>query len=182
MTEQSGSLELGFKKTEAAIDIVEHMLSHCSAESRTQILELRGGLLERMDLVGAISETVMPLAKECGAELSVNLEGKSVRMKRVVERNLLLAVKEASTNAARHAKPQKISISVIFKKDELQITVQDDGCGFTVNSLPKSGRFGLMGMHERINKIKGKISVESEPNSGATVKIVLPISEENLVN
>ena len=40
------------------------MLAYCGEESRSQILDLRGGLLERMDLPAALSEVLIPLAEE----------------------------------------------------------------------------------------------------------------------
>lgn len=178
LSQQAESLAIGFEKSRGAIDVVESMLTHCSTEARASILELRGGLLERMDLVEAIRVSVKPLALECGAALDLTVEGESFRLKRVVERNLLLVAKEAASNAARHGYPANIRLSLSFADDELRMSVWDDGCGYDKDALPNAGRFGLLGMHERINKIKGRIRMESSPGRGTTVEVVLPAVNE----
>ena len=54
----------------------------------------------------------------------------------------------------------------------IDIEVIDDGVGFS-----KSHRdgFGLSGIRERINEIKGKIIIMSEQNQGVKLKIQLPL-------
>lgn len=178
LEQQAKALNSGFEKSCGALDVVENMLTHCSAESRASILELRGGLLERMDLVEAIRASIEPLARECGAALELTVEGASFRLKRQAERNLLLTVKEAVSNAARHAKPETICVVLRFSEDALRMRITDDGCGFDVNRLSKSGRFGLLGMHERINKLKGRILVDSSPGRGTSVDVELPLEND----
>ena len=161
-----------------AIEVVQGMLAHCSEESRSSILDLRGGLLERMALPEAIEAALEPLGDECGADTEMAVKGTPRRLKQEAERNLLLIAREAATNAARHAQPEKISIELTYAPDSLSLSIVDDGAGFTVNDVPASGRFGLQGMHERINRLNGTIQISSLPGQGTTVGIHLPSTRE----
>ncbi|VGO11892.1 Sensor histidine kinase LiaS [Pontiella desulfatans] len=165
-------------KNRRAIEVVQGMLAHCSEESRSSILDLRGGLLERMDLPAALRAALEPLAEECGARLVVSVEGEPRRLKKVAERNLLLIAKEAATNAARHAKPSTLSVELVFADDVLSLRIVDDGQGFAVDHLPKAGRFGLQGMHERINQLNGSIQIKSALDKGTAVGLNIPSTKE----
>ncbi|MDF7824187.1 sensor histidine kinase [Pontiellaceae bacterium B12227] len=151
----------------------QEMLAYCGDESRTSIIDLRGGLLEKMDLLSALKEALTPLAEECGAVLEITVVGESVRLKQMAERNLLMVAREAVTNAVRHGNPSSISVALNYQDTLLSMVIVNDGKGFDPKQLPPAGHFGLRGMHERINRINGEIEIESDLTKGTTVSVVL---------
>lgn len=159
------------EKNRHAIEVVQGMLAHCSQESRTSIMDLRGGILERLDLVEALRETLKPLAQACGAEFVLTVEGRVRKFKKEADRNLLLIVKEAVANASKHAEPDEIEVVLNYTDSGVIFRIIDDGAGFDSSSVPKSGHFGLQGMQERVNQLKGTVKIESRPGEGTCVSI-----------
>jgi two-component system sensor histidine kinase UhpB len=89
-------------------------------------------------------------------------------------------IQECLTNISRHAKAKNVEIHIGYIKKKtpstlIDITVIDDGVG-----LSKSHRdgFGLSGIRERINEIKGKINIVSDINRGVKLNIQLPITRK----
>jgi two-component system sensor histidine kinase UhpB len=91
-------------------------------------------------------------------------------------------VQEALTNAARHAHPSAISVQVICDAPGVVIaTVEDDGCGFDVRAVRRSGvpgqGLGILGMHERADLVGGQLTIESVPGKGTCVCVRIPLQE-----
>jgi signal transduction histidine kinase len=55
----------------------------------------------------------------------------------------------------------------------LRLTVSDDGCGVDLRQVDLEGRHGLQGMQERAAATGGRLSVESDPGGGTTVRFSL---------
>ncbi|WP_168433668.1 sensor histidine kinase [Pontiella sulfatireligans] len=173
LKDQLDAMERDAGRSSGELQSVQAMLAHCGEESRSQILDLRDGLLERMNLPAALRETLAPLADECGAALDVMVAGEPRRLKLVAERNLLLIAKESATNAVRHGAPSHIRVKLCYEDASLSLGIEDDGCGFPLDKLPLAGHFGLLGMRERANKLGAEIRVDSSPGQGTSVKVDL---------
>ena len=169
-------LEKDFQRGRASLELARGMLKHCRAESRSSILDLRDGLLEKMMLHDAIQESVFPLIEECGAKFEFVLNGEARRLNQTLERHILRIAKEAATNAARHANPSHILIELFYGSAELSLKIEDDGSGFLVDNLPKSERFGVRGLQERVTRMNGKISIVSEIGCGTKICVTVPIN------
>ena len=173
-------IDANLERGKEALKLAQGMLRHCRDESRNSILDLRGGLLEKMDLPSAIGKSIQPLADECGAALEVDVKGEQRRLKQFAERHLMRMAKEAATNAARHASPKRIRVELEYRPDALALRVVDDGAGFSVDQLPKSERFGLQGMRERANRIGATIEIGSDVGQGTTMRVELATKEWEL--
>jgi two-component system sensor histidine kinase UhpB len=89
-------------------------------------------------------------------------------------------IQECLTNISRHAKAKNVDILIDYIKKNtfsalIDITVIDDGVGL---SKSHQDGFGLSGMRERINEIRGKINITSESNRGVHLNIQLPITRK----
>ena len=100
-----------------------------------------------------------------------------------IETQLLRIVQEALSNVARHAGVDRARILVTFHSDEVQVIIEDDGCGFDATgqiSKPAGERttdhFGLAIMRERAESVGGRLEVRSAPGEGARVIVRLPLS------
>ena len=173
LTQHSESVATDEAKSRRSIEVVQNMLSFCSLESRNAILDLRGGLLEQLDLPAAVRETLEPMLQESDTQLTIEIKGQPRRLRRRAERNLLLIAKEAVNNAACHASALNIGVTLTYSAESISMTITDDGCGFLVDQLALSGRFGLQGMRERIKKLNGEIEISSEPGIGTKVEVSL---------
>ncbi|MEM1157632.1 MAG: ATP-binding protein [Verrucomicrobiota bacterium] len=162
------------EQSQKALKTVQGMLTHCSEESRVSIMDLRGGLLEKMSLPEALKTALTPLAEECGAVLEIIIDGEVRKLDKRVERNLLLVAREAATNAARHAMPKHLQVRLSYQPDSLRLEITDDGSGFNPKQAGEYGHFGLLGMQERVNTLKGRIKIESDRKSGTTIRVELP--------
>jgi PAS domain S-box-containing protein len=84
-------------------------------------------------------------------------------------------IQESLTNIARHARAHSVFISLLTCGARRQVTIQDDGVGFTLETLQQSRSFGLMGMRERVLAVGGTLHIDSAPGKGTTVTIEFPL-------
>jgi signal transduction histidine kinase len=84
--------------------------------------------------------------------------------------NIFLIVKEALTNALKHAGAREVQVQVKISGHLLEILVQDDGTGFEPASS-EGRRNGLGNMRRRAGTIGGKLELQSGANQGTTVTI-----------
>ena len=88
------------------------------------------------------------------------------------QQQLLRIVREAVTNAARHGKAEVVHVE--FKNGNgLRLRIRDDGVGFDPTTA-RPGGFGLRVMRERARSIGGELTIDSRPDLGTEVEVVVP--------
>ncbi len=84
-------------------------------------------------------------------------------------------VQEAVANAARHAHASSVGIGMVVDRGALLVEIVDDGVGFATRDRdPRS--LGIAGMRERAAMIGAQLSIRSQPGSGTTVSLSVPIA------
>lgn len=78
---------------------------------------------------------------------------------------------EALSNAVHHAGAKHIRVRLMLTGDGLELRVADDGSGFSTDQ-PATG-LGIAGMRERALLVGARLEIESEPNLGTRVRLLL---------
>ncbi len=113
----------------------------------------------------------------CRLDLPVNLP--EVMLDPDVRRNLLLATHEAVHNAVRHARPTKVWLRLRAEGDRVEVTVEDNGCGFDPAGVAQQKAtdhgIGLASMRERVAVLGGRCLLTSRPGQGTRVTFRVPL-------
>jgi signal transduction histidine kinase len=91
-----------------------------------------------------------------------------------VQRNVFSTVKEALNNCMKHSKATHVAVTLTMQREMLEITILDNGIGFSGN---ESTGNGLRNMKNRIEQIHGSFHVSSAVNAGSTISISIPFSQ-----
>ncbi|MGL5940886.1 MAG: sensor histidine kinase [Waterburya sp.] len=81
-------------------------------------------------------------------------------------------VKEGLINIQKHANAQSISLQGYSTAEQVIVKLEDDGIGFNLQQI-NSG-FGLQGMKERVQAIKGKLKINSAIGKGTQIIVTIP--------
>ncbi|HWY30129.1 MAG TPA: ATP-binding protein [Candidatus Acidoferrum sp.] len=92
-----------------------------------------------------------------------------------LRRNLLLAVKEALNNAAKHSHATELTLRIHGQGHGLLVVVEDNGRGFDP-ALAKPHRNGLTNMTHRMNELGGNCQITSQPGNGCHVELFMPLT------
>ena len=162
------------KSLELALAVVRH--TH--EEARRSVWDLRSVALEQGGLVDALRQLAVP-GDAMRREVEITTSGEARRLPALVETNLLRIAQEAVTNAIKHSGASHIEIHLDYGKREVTLRVRDDGCGFDVEKVVaiSSGRFGLMGMRERAEKMNAALALSSQPGQATEIKVTVPLSD-----
>lgn len=87
-------------------------------------------------------------------------------------------VQESVNNAIKHGKSSLIIVKIEWLEDEINVVVKDNGAGFDTENV-RQGAFGIIGMKERIELLKGSIKISSNIGKGSTVLIKIPLPSKN---
>jgi two-component sensor histidine kinase len=88
-------------------------------------------------------------------------------------RHLLLLVKEAMTNVARHARATHVHVVVSLASRRLRIVVEDDGVGFDDASSAEGT--GLRSLRRRARELGAMLDLRSSPGAGTRIELDVPI-------
>ena len=95
------------------------------------------------------------------------------------ETKIYFIINELFNNIVKHSQASKVKTALIEEKEELIITIEDNGVGFATNRFKKNEGFGLTQIRARISNMKGNITINSTLNSGTFVQIKIPTKEKN---
>lgn len=147
-------------------------------EARRSVHGLGPGALEHDALGEALRKTVAEWSERAGVRAEFTLTGTAEPLHDEIEATLLRIAQEALSNAARHAKAERVGVTLSYMDDEVTLDVRDDGCGFDPLALPErseSGGFGLGGMRARAERLAGTVDLESEPGFGTAICARVPL-------
>jgi signal transduction histidine kinase len=183
------TLAQGFTSILMLLQAVEPQIGLDPAEARRQIAlatrTARENLAEARALVAAVppaalgdaslDEAVRRLADRLGEELDLDAEcvvsGAPRRLEARSEVVLLRAAQEGLANVRKHAKADRVGVSLAYRPTTVRLEVRDDGAGFDPETV--SG-FGLRGMRDRAAQVDGTLDVHSTPGEGTTIALEVP--------
>ncbi|HMU46207.1 MAG TPA: sensor histidine kinase [Chitinophagaceae bacterium] len=82
-------------------------------------------------------------------------------------------VQELINNTMKHAGAKNAIVQVSKADGAISITVEDDGKGFNTDILKISKGMGWANIQSRVEYLKGKLDVQSEPGKGTSIHIEL---------
>jgi signal transduction histidine kinase len=87
---------------------------------------------------------------------------------------LLSLVREALSNATRHAGARRIDVQLATTIDGLELVIADDGVGFDLAQAGGQGHHGLANMGVRAAAIGGRLDIQTKPGAGTRIRVSLP--------
>jgi signal transduction histidine kinase len=155
------------------LETVRQLAVEGLAEARRSVSMLRPPVTPH-GLAQAVQEVADLVRGYCRGSLEVRVTGMSHAMERSVEEELFAIVREALTNAAKHSHASRIDVEVAYPDQRsVRVAVTDDGVGFDPEQ-PRTGRYGLVGMSERADRIGAALTLASEPGAGTEIVAVWP--------
>jgi two-component system sensor histidine kinase UhpB len=118
-------------------------------------------------------------ASHAAVELEFRVGGDLDSLGEAVQIALLRVVQESLTNVARHACASRASLQIERGAGQVTVRVEDNGRGHGSAALP-AGRFGLLGMKERVQALGGSLEVITAPGEGFRLTASIPVREEKM--
>jgi len=138
--------------------------------------------LEDRPLSLALESVFRDLREVFGFTIQARLEPLDDRLDVFVAMALYRVIQEAVTNAMRHSGVNCATVTATLESDRIVAEIRDEGCGFErpqPGAMPAAGHLGLAGMHERAELVGGRVTVETAPGVGTTIRAIVPASEKN---
>ncbi len=155
---------------DAASDAVDGLEAQIDELSRL-IDDLRAGAVEKHGLAGALESLSRECAARGGPEVSARVEI-DARLAADQEQAVYRLAQEALNNVRKHAQASAAELTAELAGGQVVLAVGDDGRGFDPGA--SGGSRGLVGMHERVELLGGKLEIDSAPEEGTRVTVRLP--------
>ena len=144
--------------------------------ARRQERELRGWLYadqplgdDGSSLVAALSAAAADVEELHGVRVEIASSGDASP-----DNGLVLAAREAMTNAAKFAGVEEIDVYAEVTEDEVAVFVRDRGVGFDPASVPDDRQGIRESIKGRLERAGGIATVSSLPGGGTEVELRLP--------
>jgi signal transduction histidine kinase len=168
--EESGSSE---QMHEAAAELRELVVATLQ-DVRRLAVQLRPKALDDFGLAAALERLAETFSEATDIRVDLEAQLGERRLPPEVETTLYRIVQEALTNIVKHAEASRVSILLLRREASATAVIEDDGRGFDSAAAREDG-LGLLGMRERVELHDGRLTVESEPGSGTTLVVEVPL-------
>jgi PAS domain S-box-containing protein len=153
-------------------DLQKHT-SEIATGIQTLSHELHSSTLEYLGLAVAMGS----FCREFGERQKIQIDFQSRDLPCAVPPDtslcLFRVLQEAIHNSAKHSGARHVEVRLRGTSGQIDLTVRDSGLGFEKGAKERSG-LGLISMQERVRLVKGKLSIESQPKRGTTIRARVP--------
>lgn len=163
---------LGLRATEnkkTNLDEISETASEAIKEVREIAYNLGPYQLERLGLRHTIEEMVQKVAATSPIRFQTEIAEIDNCFPKDAEISIYRIAQEAVNNVVKHSDASEADLKIEIDGEQMILTVADNGRGFIAGS---SNGFGLRGMKERVNLLKGELTVHSE--NGTKIQVILP--------
>jgi len=153
---------------------VRDTILNVSDDLRRLSLHLRPSVLDNMGLVSALIWQVDHFNDGNNTNAQISISGAERKLPPEIATAVFRIAQEALSNVRRHSQATAVTVALQFLPQSIELTVQDNGVGFplpTIASLATRGKFGLIGMEQRVKSLNGAFHIHPQPNQGTLLKI-----------
>jgi PAS domain S-box-containing protein len=154
-------------------------LNYVMGEVRNFIMGLESHLMQGGDISTALRAMVQTMCGSSSATCRVRIDdevGRYISTESAL--HLINIVREGLSNALRHSRATRITVSLGQLIGSIRLTIIDNGIGFNPKSVQGVGH-GLENMAARAQKVGGLFAVRSEPGKGT--RILLDLQKDTRV-
>jgi PAS domain S-box-containing protein len=137
---------------------------------------LHSSKLEYLGIVAAARGFCRELSEQQKVEIDFSHTDIPDGVPKEISLCLFRVLQEALQNAVKHSGVRQFAVELNGIEQEIQLTVSDQGVGFDPRDAIESHGLGLISMRERLHLAGGRISIESQPGSGATIHARVPFN------
>lgn len=158
-----------------SLGTIYQQLDDTTREVRKTAHNLMPDLLLHEGLATALASLCDKIKKQTDLEVDFLEFGTIPRMNEDIELSLYRMIQELIQNVLKHAqKATQLLVQLSCTETLLNITVEDNGSGFTGNPDAAKG-LGLHHVERRVKALQGHIDLQSVPDKGTTVYIEFDI-------
>jgi signal transduction histidine kinase len=139
--------------------------------------------------LGQVNE-LAAMAREAGLDINVEVTSSTAPLPSAVDHTAYRILQESITNVIRHVGPTRVTVTLDYGTDVLEVRVTDEGGpdtpgtgagrpqppAGTVNGRPAEPGRGIAGMRERCGLLGGELTAGSRPCGGFEVRARLPLA------
>ena len=154
---------------------LKRLVNQAMEELLTLARQLRPTVLDDLGLKAALAGNVSELDRRSSVNATFESTGTFQDLPADAQLVVYRVAQEALSNAAQHAGAAHIRVRLDRSNGAVELTVSDDGRGFTFDQANRG--LGLGGMRERALLVGGDLRIESRPRVGTRVRLHLPIEK-----
>ena len=134
-------------------------------------------------LIGRLHDLRDRFADEWGLTVEVDFSGLHALVPSALRAEICRLVHEGLANAARHAQTSLARVVVAATDEDVFLSIQDRGCGFSFHgrfnlARLRADRRGPTSVMDRVSALGGELVLDSSP-SGSRIDIVLPFESRS---
>ena len=141
---------------------------------RQIINDLRPTVLD-LGLNAAVDWQIAQFRQRTGIQCDLTATHQDIAVSDHCATALFRILQESLSNILRHAEATRVQVVLRVENDWIWMSVGDNGVGVHPSGRQKTGSFGLVGIEERINILGGNFDIHSEPGSGTTIRVAVPM-------
>lgn len=166
---ESGELE--------ALPLIANGARELQGAMRDLVWLLDPGSGEARDFASRLRSTCRQLLAPVIEDINIETVGEPPAGRLPLEwtRQVLLFVREAVTNAARHSAASKVELRFEWTASSFQWCLSDDGCGFDEAAVDFRAGSGLRNLRHRAAALGGTMTLSSEPEKGTRLCLQCPL-------
>jgi signal transduction histidine kinase len=172
------------RRLDAGLSVDRDLLRSIESSGRDAVGELRRtlGLLRGEGTDAAAQppagldrlDELIAQVREAGLTVTVRRAGEPVPLPPAVDLSAYRIVQEALTNVLKHAGPARVTVTIDYCPEGLQLGVANDGRPMPAPAGGAGGQ-GLIGMRERAALFGGELTAGPRPEGGFVVAARLPL-------
>ncbi|UCG25755.1 MAG: GAF domain-containing sensor histidine kinase, partial [Chloroflexota bacterium] len=143
--------------------------------ARRSILDLRAAPLEGRSLAEATRELLDAFQERNDIKVNYLLIGANHPLPVRIAVGVYRIIQEGLLNIEKHAASRRARLRLTVTSSSLHVLIEDDGQGFDPQAIPE-GRYGLIGINERVRLLAGRLDLQSNPGAGTRLAVTIPLA------
>jgi PAS domain S-box-containing protein len=182
---EAGKLELQMNKMEQPqvnpaqkISEIKEQLIKVSEDVHRISRQLHPRILDDLGLIRAIESECAAFGQRENIEITFTKDAVPEMFPEGVPLCLYRIVQEGLNNITNHSGAKKCEILLKEEDESICLTVKDEGVGFDPDEVRNKPGLGLASMRERVQLVKGNLTIETKSGKGTTIQVSMPLKGE----
>jgi signal transduction histidine kinase len=170
----------GAAELPAEIAALQQRAVELAANVRHLSHDLHPSVLAHAGLVAALSAHCADLRRTHGLAVTLTANGDFSAMPTATALCLYRVAQEALRNVVTHAAASDAAVRLVRDGEETELTIVDDGRGFTIGPALRGHGLGLVSINERVRLCGGTVSIVTDVGKGTRIGVRVPAGEQLL--